>query len=326
MNGLSLFSGIGGIEIGLSDWVKPVLYCEKDRFCQSVLLSRMSTNDIPTAPICDDILQLQGQGLKGNIDIIYGGFPCQDISVAGHGAGLEGKRSGLFFEIMRLAKEIKPKFIFLENVPAITTRGGLQVVREIAEMGYDCRWCHVSAAEVGARHKRERWFLLGYSKHYGSSPGEGRGSIGEVFAQGKPNEERESQEEQIGESPGANCLSLDVANSYGERLEKRRWKMRSKQKFSLLTYISKDTCYTYGITSKQAYKKAKSKYIKRKTWRNDSRFYRPYKSRNHWQQVVDSICRSSDGVSNHVDKLRSLGNSCVPQQARKAFKILMGIK
>jgi len=80
------------------------------------------------------------------------------------GKGLEGERSGLFFEILRLAKEIKPSFIFLENVPAIRSRGGLQVVREIAEMGYDCRWCVISAASVGAKHKRERWFLLGHSK------------------------------------------------------------------------------------------------------------------------------------------------------------------
>jgi DNA (cytosine-5)-methyltransferase 1 len=103
---------------------------------------------------------------RGYVDVIFGGFPCQDISVAGHGKGLEGERSGLFFEILRLAKEIKPSFIFLENVPAITSRGGLQVVREIAEMGYDCRWCIISAESIGAPHKRERWFLLAHSKSF----------------------------------------------------------------------------------------------------------------------------------------------------------------
>lgn len=77
---------------------------------------------------------------------------------------MEGERSGLFFQIARLAKEIKPMFLFLENVPCITSRGGLQVVKEIAEMGYDCRWCVISAESVGAKHKRDRWFLLAYSQ------------------------------------------------------------------------------------------------------------------------------------------------------------------
>jgi DNA (cytosine-5)-methyltransferase 1 len=97
------------------------------------------------------------------VDIIYGGFPCQDISLAGIGKGLGGKRSGLFFEIMRLAKEIEPSFIFLENVPAITSRGLNMVASEITSLRYDCRWGMLSASEVGAHHKRERWFLLAKS-------------------------------------------------------------------------------------------------------------------------------------------------------------------
>jgi site-specific DNA-cytosine methylase len=144
-------------------------YCEIDPYCQGVLLSRISDGKLSSAPIWDDIKSLRSSMLPAKPDIIYGGFPCQDISVAGKGKGLEGERSGLFFEIMRLAEEIKPSFIFLENVPAITARGGLRVVREIAERGYDCRWCTLSAASVGAMHKRERWFLLAHSLHDGSS-------------------------------------------------------------------------------------------------------------------------------------------------------------
>ena len=162
LNGLDLFSGIGGISLALQDWVRPVAYCEIEPYCQSVLLSRMQEGDLPKAPIWDDVCTLPFEELP-SIDIIYGGFPCQDISIAGHGKGLEGERSGLFFEIVRLAKEIKPSFLFLENVPAITKRGGLRVVREITEMGYDCRWCVISAASVGALHRRERWFLLAHS-------------------------------------------------------------------------------------------------------------------------------------------------------------------
>lgn len=167
INGLDLFSGIGGISLALQDYVRPVAYCEIDPYCQGVLLSRMVSGDLPEAPIWDDIKTLRIQSFDHSIDILYGGFPCQDISIAGNGKGLAGQRSGLCYEIFRLANEIKPRWLFLENVPAITTRGGLEVVKEIAKMGYDCRWITITASSVGALHKRERWFLLAHSSSQG---------------------------------------------------------------------------------------------------------------------------------------------------------------
>ena len=162
MYGLDLFSGIGGITRALDGYVIPVAYCELDVYARGVLLSRMANGDIPVAPIWDDVKTLDGERLP-KIDIIYGGFPCQDISLAGRRAGLEGKRSGLFFEIVRLAKETKASFIFLENVPGIRTKGLGRVIKELDQLGYDCRWGLLSAADVGAPHGRERWFLLAYS-------------------------------------------------------------------------------------------------------------------------------------------------------------------
>jgi len=162
LNGLDLFTGIGGITLALSEWVKPVAYCEIDPYCQSLLLQRMQEGNLPKAPIWDDVQTLPHSELP-KIDIIYGGFPCQDISVAGIGKGLEGERSALFFEIVRLAKEIKPPFIFLENVSAIRGRGLNRVGEELAKLRYDCRWGIISAREIGARHSRKRWFLLAYS-------------------------------------------------------------------------------------------------------------------------------------------------------------------
>ena len=159
LNGLDLFSGIGGIGLALSPWVRTVAYCEQDRYAQAVLMSRMRAGDIDRAPIWDDVRTLRGDMLDG-IDIIFGGFPCQDISVAGAGRGLEGDRSGLFFEIVRLAEEVQPAFLFLENVAAIRTRGLARVCVELARLGFDLRWTTVSAAEVGAPHLRRRWFLL----------------------------------------------------------------------------------------------------------------------------------------------------------------------
>lgn len=166
MNGLNLFSGIGGIGLGLEPWVRTVAYCERERYAQGVLLSRMQSGEINTAPIWDDVTTLRADMLP-RIDIIFGGFPCQDLSVAGAGKGLDGERSGLFFEIVRLAKELRPVFLFLENVPAIRSRGLDAVLKELAALGYDCRWTVISAASIGAPHKRERWFLLAHSNASG---------------------------------------------------------------------------------------------------------------------------------------------------------------
>jgi len=163
LNGLDLFSGIGGISLGLSDWVRTLAYCERDQYAQSVLLSRMSEGTIDKAPIWDDIRTLGATQFATPIDIIFGGFPCQDLSVSGKGEGISGERSGLFFDVVRLTRELNPKFVFLENVPAIRTRGLDQVLQEFTKAGYDCRWTMLSASSVGALHKRERWFLLAHS-------------------------------------------------------------------------------------------------------------------------------------------------------------------
>lgn len=159
MHGLDLFSGVGGLSLALEPWAKTIAYCEQEPYAQGVLLSRMLSGDIDTAPIWDDVRSLRGDMLP-KVDIIFGGFPCQDISVAGNGAGLEGKRSGLFFEICRLIAECEPTFVFLENVPAIRTRGLHTVIEELSRLGYECRWTCLSAQEVGAPHLRKRWFLL----------------------------------------------------------------------------------------------------------------------------------------------------------------------
>ena len=164
LNGLDLFSGIGGITRALSDYVLPIAYCEKDEYARAVLFSRMHSGELPIAPIWDDVNTLKATDLRDPVDIIYGGFPCQDISVAGLRKGLAGERSGLYWNIPRLAKETHAAWIFLENVPGIRTKGLLTVVRSLAGLGYDCRWTCVSAAEVNAPQIRKRWFLLAHAK------------------------------------------------------------------------------------------------------------------------------------------------------------------
>lgn len=165
LNGLDLFSGIGGLTIALSEWVRPIAYCENDRYAQGVLLSRMGCGDISRAPIWDDVRTFNPAHLIGqSIDIIYGGFPCQDISEAGDGVGLGGERSGLFFEIMRLAEAIKPEFIFLENVRNIRSKGLGTVAGSLADLGYDLRWDIVPAYTDTKGFEGERWFCLAKAK------------------------------------------------------------------------------------------------------------------------------------------------------------------
>lgn len=161
LHGLDLFSGVGGITLGLSRWVKPLAYCEIEPFCEAVLIGRMAEGKLPRAPVWDDVRTLAAKPFKGHIDIITAGFPCQDISVANADAeGLAGERSGLVTEVYRLAEQIEPTFLFLENVPAIRTRGLSSIVRKLASLGYDSRWCMLSAFDCGAPHQRTRWFLL----------------------------------------------------------------------------------------------------------------------------------------------------------------------
>lgn len=277
INGLDLFSGIGGLSIALNEWVRPVAYCEIDPYCRGVLLSRMSSGLLSKSPIWDDVVSLSSKIMVGITDIIYGGFPCQDISVAGRGKGLEGKRSGLFFEIVRLAKEIKPKFIFLENVPAITSRGGVQVVEAITEMGYDCRWCVISAASVGAMHKRERWFLLAHTAC------ENRSRLPERKA---------AERSKLGQSicdvsreTSSNPSSLRCDQGSGQGIHSERPSSQHEK---------------YGNNSSQVF--------------------------DYWQNTEPPVLGIPNGIPCRVDRVRALGNAVVPQQAKEAFKILMGIK
>ena len=166
MNELALFSGIGGLSLGLhmaDPNITTVCHVEIDRYAAGVLMSRMRDGSIPFAPIWDDVRTFDGRPWHGVVDIISGGFPCQDISIVGKRAGITREtRSGLWFEFARLIDEIRPRYAFLENVPAIIHNGLGIVLGSLAEVGYDAEWCCIEAAAVGASHKRERWFCLAY--------------------------------------------------------------------------------------------------------------------------------------------------------------------
>ena len=159
---LDLFSGIGGISVALQPWCETVCYCEIDPYACGVLIKNMAAGNIDVTPIWSDVTTFGKSEIDqiGPIDIICGGFPRQNISVAGKGAGLSGERSGLFFEIIRIIRLARPRYVFLENVPGLLARGMDTVLRELAESGYDARWQVLGAADVGANHHRKRVWIL----------------------------------------------------------------------------------------------------------------------------------------------------------------------
>lgn len=156
---LSLFSGIGGIDLAFERAGFEVKgQVELDDYCVAILAKHW-----PDVPRWRDVRTFGRADFLGSVDVVAGGFPCQDISAAGKGAGIkEGTRSGLWFEFARIIGELRPRYAFLENVPAITTRDGVRVLADLAALGYDARWGIVAASGVGAPHRRERWFCLAY--------------------------------------------------------------------------------------------------------------------------------------------------------------------
>lgn len=154
----SLFSGIGGLELGL-EWAEcgtTIWQVERDPYCRQVLARHW-----PTAERYDDVRTIGAHNLAP-IDILCGGFPCQDISMAGKRAGLAGERSGLWFEFARLIAELRPRFVLVENVEALRRRGLSDILRELAARGYDAWWDCLPASALGAVHQRDRLFLLAY--------------------------------------------------------------------------------------------------------------------------------------------------------------------
>jgi DNA (cytosine-5)-methyltransferase 1 len=156
MDTMHLFAGGGGgmladLQLGHS----PRVAVEIDPFCRQVLARRF-----PNCELHDDIRTFQASAYRGRIDIVAGGFPCQDISVAGKGEGLKGARSSLWSEMLRVVGEVRPRYAFIENAPVLRTRGLETILRDLCLLGYDAAWTVLSAEDVGAPHLRKRMWIL----------------------------------------------------------------------------------------------------------------------------------------------------------------------
>ena len=168
MNELALFAGAGGGILGghLLGW-RTVCAVERDPYAASVLVARQNDGTLPPFPIWDDVCTFDGKPWKGIVEVVSGGFPCQDISVNGKGDGLEGERSGLWSEMQRICREVGPGTIFVENSPMLVSRGLATVLWDLADMGYDAKWGCISAHDVGAPHRRERIWIVAHANSVG---------------------------------------------------------------------------------------------------------------------------------------------------------------
>jgi DNA (cytosine-5)-methyltransferase 1 len=184
MNVLDLFSGVGGFSLGLERaGFRTVAFCEIEPYCRAVLRKHW-----PEVPIYEDVRTLTADQLGADgiaADVICGGFPCQDISLAGRGAGLDGDRSGLWSEYRRLIAEVRPRFVIIENSPALRTRGADRVIADLEEIDYTCEPFVVGAIHVGAPHRRQRAWLVAHAnglEHKISSPAQQRTTAAELPA------------------------------------------------------------------------------------------------------------------------------------------------
>jgi len=159
---LDLFSGIGGFSLGLERaGMETVAFCEFDKHAQKVLKKHW-----PKVPIYDDVRTLDGKQFRGSVDVVCGGFPCQDLSVAGKAAGFSGERSSLYREMLRIISECLPGYAIFENVTGLLTgesgRWFAQFLYDLAQIGYDAEWHCIPASELGAHHHRDRVWIIAY--------------------------------------------------------------------------------------------------------------------------------------------------------------------
>jgi DNA (cytosine-5)-methyltransferase 1 len=170
MRELHLFAGAGGgILGGMLLGHTCVCAVEIEPYCRNVLLQRQRDGILPKFPIWDDVTTFDGNPWRGFVDVVCGGFPCQDISSVGKGVGIRGERSGLWSEFARIIGEIQPRFVWVENSPMLTVRGLGVVLGDLSTMGYDARWGVVSAFDAGAPHQRDRIWILAHAVRVRSS-------------------------------------------------------------------------------------------------------------------------------------------------------------
>ena len=294
---LDLFSGIGGFSYAAEHLVggfQTIAFCDSDEPCRKVLRKHW-----PKTPIFTDVRSLQAKDIQplcpNGLSLITAGFPCQDLSVAGKQAGYDGERSVLFYEIIRLARELRPDFLLLENVRNLLSHQNGETFQEtlfqIAKAGYDAEWAVIPASDLGACHKRERIWIVAHTNG-------GRQQKQGLFL---------STEERSGDGMESVSVRSSGSGESADHLAHTNEIRPYGQDLSLSSMCGSDERGEIELGSGSG--------TWTQQWKDgDSRG----KSLNpEWTAYVSQpvLCRGDDGLSNRVDRLKQLGNSIVPQVA-----------
>lgn len=329
LNELALFAGAGGGILGgrLLGW-NTVAAVEIERYPRECLLQRQRDGILPPFPVWDDVRTFDGRPWRGLVDVVSGGFPCQDISAAGKGAGIEGSRSGLWAEMHRIVCEVRPRYVFVENSPALTSRGLGRVLGDLAEAGYDAAWLVLGAADVGAPHRRDRiWILAETASHDTNTDGV------QCSEQGG---EYEGTEELDGGSAHGLEAGGDVADSDGSGWDAQHYEAGVAGQ-TLGEASEQQPCGAGGgedVSDSLRLRQGRQQCGKEMEatpahtdlpGREKQRKPEPTEpqqqaaERGGWWGSEPALGRVAHGVAHRVDRLKSIGNGQVPLVAATAF-------
>ncbi len=313
MNELALFAGAGGGILGghLLGW-RTVCAVEWEPYPASVLCARQNDGLLPPFPIWDDIQTFDGKPWRGIVDVVSGGFPCQDISAAGRGDGLDGERSGMWHHMARVVGEVRPNYVFVENSPILTSRGGTRVIGDLTALGYDTKWTVMGAADIGANYQRGRIWILAHTNGVRELQQKGRkqdkrGWIGNSSAEmADTNHARVKRWQQ---QPQSSNIQRKLADTDSQRQQGQQRSTAPRQ-----------TSVTGGCG-----KEISNSYATRLQVRNGSAgsawSLSTFEQCDWWNTEPD-VGRVANGVAARVDRLKAIGNGQVPLCAATAFEHL----
>lgn len=319
---LALFAGAGGGILGgkLLGW-RTVCAVEWDAYAASVLVARQNDGCLPPFPIWDDVQTFDGRPWRGRVDVISGGFPCQDISAAGKGAGIDGERSGMWGHMARIVGEVLPQYVFVENSPLLVGRGLTRVLGDLAKMGYDARWGIVGARHAAAPHKRDRIWIVANSK--------------ELLRNGCTNHSGIITQSKKISKPRNCCGEKDVAHAKSGRGGRIRDCQDSQgtQSSNPAQPVGSGSIQTKIPDSISTGLEGYAQYEQD---RNQSRRQHERQDRStaksdlcsggkQWWATEPKLGRVAHGVAHRVDRLKCIGNGQVPHVAALAWRLLGGL-
>ena len=323
---LALFAGAGGGILGgkLLGW-RTVCAVEWEPYPASVLVARQNDGFLPPFPIWDDVQTFDGKPWRGIVDVVSGGFPCQDISAAGKGAGITGERSGMWKHMARIISEVQPKYVFVENSPMLTVRGLGTVFGDLSEMGFNAEWGVISAADIGAPHLRERiWIVAKDTKQRDILPH----TIDNRDGWGKQQQASPEETTSIvaNSKHGGHSNKVNGINGKTSGISQENWQKWSGGRMSFGTsgMVGERPADWLHHERNMAYADSTFGEGNQCTKRGEQK--RAFYGKSSWWEAEPNVGRVANGVAARVDRLKAIGNGQVPLCAATAWKVLKQIK